>query len=234
MKLTKTVFKKWVGWIDKIRIDLTNLLNHEQIHDGFIEIVNANLKHVEANNGRYFCRFVRSCYGIQATVGIRRHIKANKDSISLVNLLEQVKICAPQMTYQFYLKIFPIRKTHLRWIWQEGTFKLLSNDGKSVSRTIINKDIVELKRLARKAEILADKAYAHLDRKGTKIKVTFQDLSKILDLYNKIACKYICFFTGGSYDTLKPTIQDYWQKIFTVPFETRKFESSDNFELNRF
>ena len=74
-------------------------------------------------------------------------------------------------------------------------------------------------------EDLVDQRIAHLDKQGYAENVTFQDIANSLDLFNKIACKYLALFTEAGYITLKPEIQYNWQKILTVPLDIRKFES---------
>ncbi len=218
MKYTKQTFKKWIRWIDQIKIDLMNLLNHQQIYNEFISVANKNLEHVKKYNGIYFCRFIMSCYGVSATVGIRRHIKSNLQSISLIRVLEQMKNCAKDFTYDSYLKVYPLKG----WVWQEATFRLLSKDGRLISSELIEDDIKKLKKLSKKAETLVDRVYAHLDRRGTRVKLTFEELEKTLEAYNQIACKYICFLTGTHNSTLQPTIQDNWQDIFTVALNPKQ------------
>jgi len=108
MKLDKKTFDKWVEWTEKIESDLIAIIHNQQIHNYFINIVNANFKHIESHGGLAFCDFVRQCYGVQAALGIRRHSKTDDDSISLMRLLEQIKQCANQFTYDFYLERYPI------------------------------------------------------------------------------------------------------------------------------
>ena len=67
-----------------------------------------------------------------------------------------------------------------------------------------------------------DKAFAHLDKAGAKSEITFGDLEEAIQSFDKIACKYITFLTSKGYVSLKPTIQNDWMRIFTVPFDIRK------------
>lgn len=221
MKLDLTTFEKWKKWCEEIKNDLMQLVNYKQIHDYFVEIVNANLDHIKTNEGVLFCDFVRKCYGVQAAVGIRRHIKSDDDSISLIKLLEQIKKCAKQFTYDFYLQCYPINGHE----WQRSTFSNFSDDGNVISEQEIENDIQQLKNLGEKVVTLVDRGIAHLDKRGSPRDVTYKDLDDSLDLFNSIACKYITLLTSAGYMSLRPTIQFDWQKIFTVPLDIRKFES---------
>ena len=87
MKLDKKAFQIWSEWIEKIKSDLSIIIDRQQIYDYFHAVVNSNLDHIKNHNGMLFCKFINDCYFIQAALAIRRHIKDNEDSISLMKLL---------------------------------------------------------------------------------------------------------------------------------------------------
>jgi hypothetical protein len=219
-KLTKETFERWRGWTEKIRDDLQGIVNYHQVYEYFIEMVNANLQHVQENHGRLFCDFVRKCYGVHAATGIRRHVKTDKDSISLMKLLDQLQKSASQFTYEFYLQQFPLEKD--KWEWQKSTFAGFSENGKCLSLKIISEDTETIKGIAGKVSDFTDRAIAHLDQRGIEETITYDDLANSIGLFNQTACKYIALVTGDRYTTLKPTILDDWAKIFTVPLDIRK------------
>jgi hypothetical protein len=169
MKLDDNTFDKWVQWLEKIELDVYIMVNNQQIYNYFINVVNANIEHIEANEGRPFCDFVRQCYGVQAATAIRRHIKVDGDSISLMQLLKQMKQCASQFTYDFYLKRYPV--INGREV-QKFKFQEFSDDGKIISEHKIDNDIQELEKIGRKAAELVDRIIAHLDKRGLKEQVT--------------------------------------------------------------
>jgi len=87
MKLDEEVFKKWISWSDDIKKDIKKMVNNQKIFLGFSEVAQANWEHIKQNNGVRFCYFIRTCYEVQAAMGIRRHLKTNPDSISLLRLI---------------------------------------------------------------------------------------------------------------------------------------------------
>jgi len=107
MRLDNKTFQKWKEWAEIIKSDLQNIVDRQQIYRSFVEVFNANLDHIIANDGEIFCDFIRTCYGVQAAVGIRRHIKSDIQSITLMRLLEQIRKCVTPFTYDFYLKCYP-------------------------------------------------------------------------------------------------------------------------------
>lgn len=227
MRLDKKEFDKWVNWIEMIRKDLTQMINDKQIYTGFIETVRNNMDHIERNKGKLFCSFVRRSYAIQTAVGVRRHIRINDDSISLMRLLEQMKKCASQFTFDFYLGCYSDVKDKENLL--KLTFKNFSKDGKIISESIIDDDINELKGIGNKVGNIVDKVYAHLDKRGSNEEVTYDELSELLVSFDKITCKYLALLTFKGYHTIKPTIQYNWEKIFSVPLDIRKTERYEVF-----
>lgn len=218
-KLDKSIFQNWLSDIDVIRKDLQDVLNYQQICKYFEDIVNANLDHIRANKGKTFCNFIRKCYAITAATCIRRHAMFEKDSISLMRLLYQIKNCASQFTYVFYLEVYPLNSNEP--IWQKLTFSNFSNDGKIISEDLIERDMDEIKTITKKVSDFVDRFIAHLDRRGLDEKITYGELDVSLDLFNKIACKYLALVSGAGYVTLTPGIPFDWDNIFRVPLDIR-------------
>lgn len=220
MKLNKNTFDKWVQWLEKIESDIYDIVNNQQIYKYFINVVNANITHINANEGSLFCDFVRQCYGVQAASAIRRHVKEGDESISLMRLLKQMKQCASQFTYDFYLECYPVINGHEV---QKSKFQEFSDDGKIISEDKIDDDIEELEKIGKVADFV-DRRIAHLDKRGLKELVTYNDLEESINILNKMTCKYIRLITNAvaEYSSLEATIQWDWEKIFSVPFDIRK------------
>jgi hypothetical protein len=181
MKLDDNTFDKWVQWLEKIESDVYTMVNNQQIYKYFFSVVNANIEHIMANEGSLFCDFVRQCYGVQAAMGIRRHIKGDGRSISLMRLLKQMKQCASQFTYDFYLKYYPVINGEEV---QKFKFQEFSDDGKIISEHKIDNDIQELEKIAPKVPDLVDRIIAHLDKRGLKGQVTYNDIEESINILN--------------------------------------------------
>jgi hypothetical protein len=221
-KLNDSTFQKWVRWLEKIEEDVSAMVNNQQIYKFFIDVVNANIKHINLNEGSLFCDFVRQCYGVQAATAIRRHIKAkHDDSISLMRLLKEMKHYASQFTYDFYLKQYPVINGQEV---QKSKFQEFSDGGIIISEQKIDNDIQELEKLSRNITDLVDRRIAHLDRRSLKELVTYNDIEKSINTLNKMTCKYIRFIYNAvaEFSSLEATIQWDWEKIFSVPLDIRK------------
>ena len=69
-------FRKWQEWVRRIKIDVQNRLVHpRQLFRGFVETVNANVRHIAEHDGDVFVRFVQRCYVSHTVMAIRSHVK---------------------------------------------------------------------------------------------------------------------------------------------------------------
>src|SRR5437588_10028416 len=119
-----------------------------------------------AHHGGYFWDFVARSYVARSAIGVRRHVKRDDGSVSLVQILSQMKDCAPQLTFDFYLQQFP-RNDADDFFWQKPTFKLVSENGVVASGQIIASDIEKLKLLTVQVETFVDKSSRTWTAKGS-------------------------------------------------------------------
>lgn len=215
MHLDASVWERWAGWIEKVRIDLKSALVDRIVFRRFNDIVRDNQAWIAKHYGARFCQFVARGYVANVAAAVRRHSRSQRDAITLTGILEQMEKCAPQLTFDFFLKRFPGGgDDHFT---QRATFKYVSQDSRVASQAVIRHDIEELQRLTARVEAFVDKEVAHLDRKGLATPATFNDLDDALDALDRMACKYLTLLTGPYRDTLAGPIQEPWEEIFTAP-----------------
>jgi hypothetical protein len=227
MKLDSTAFEKWEKWGKMIHDDLCHRLIHpRQLFRGFNEMAKANAEHIVRYGGGHFFDFVAQGYITQVAMTIRRHSK-DDSTISFMRVLEQVKTCAPQFTYEIYLRQHPINPDYGEW--QKPTFAHFSDDGMVVSVTKVDADIVVLKTLTASVVELCDRELAHLDKRGYSGTVTFGEVEACIDAFDKLVSKYFKLITQSmtGYSTLEATILADWEDIFTVPMDLRNSTRRD-------
>ena len=196
--------------------DLQILINHHQIYESFMEVVQRNHEHIGENNGAVFCDFVRRCYGVQAAVGIRRHLREN-DKGSFVRMLKQVSSCADQFTLEFYKEQFPLEDGEGEW--REPTFQKYRGTGNAIDRQIIDGDVAELTRLGEQIGTFVDRRLAHQDPRGCDVEVTYKDLDTAIGNFNRVYCGYAPLLNGNSVRTLACSILFDWKKVFREPLD---------------
>jgi hypothetical protein len=103
----------------------------------------------------------------------------------------------------------------------KGTVSQLFPDGAMIARDLIANDIKAAEDLGKELEDFVDRQLAHLDKRGCTSKPTYDDLHKMIELFDDLACKYLELITGGSALSLKREIQFDWKEIFRVPLDVR-------------
>lgn len=226
MKLTEAEFDKWKDWCGQIGKDLMRLQNYQQHHDCFIEVVNANLNHIESHQGRPFVDFVRDCYGFQAAVGVRRQSKSGCDNVSLMKLLEQINKCSKQFMYSFYRERHLIEGNEKRkQLFSKFTVDGRITDNSLISISAIEEDIDTLRDRTAKMCLIVDRGIAHWDSRGLPTSVTYNDINDSLKLLCEIASKYMELILCDTPIILIATDpkaeRKNWNPMFKVPFDLR-------------
>jgi len=125
-------------------------------------------------------------------MGVRRHLKSQNGSISLLGLLEDLKdncICEAGNLFQ------------------------------AIGKEEIEKDILELKNISEKIEEFADKRIAHLDKREMDSLPTFGDLHDCMDKMKDLVKKYLLKINGVGYIDIEPAMQYDFEEIFTKPWK---------------
>jgi hypothetical protein len=221
MKLDSATFEKWEKWAKRIHDDVCQrLIQPRKFFRHFNEMAKANSEHIVKHGGAAFFNFVAQGYLTQVAMTIRRHSKNDK-TISFMRALEQVRACAPQFTYEVYLKQHPVDPEYVEW--QKPAFAKFSDDGLVVSAVKVDADIASLKALTANVVGLCDKEFAHLDKDGYSGTVTFGQMETCINAFDQLVCKYFKLISQSmtGYSTLEATVLADWQNIFTVPMDLK-------------
>lgn len=81
---------------------------------------------------------------------------------------------------------------------------------------MIENDIKELMELASSCEDFADKVVAHRDKTPPKTLPKFKEVDQVIDRLDNLYIKYHLLIHAEYIDTLLPTYQGDWQKIFDI------------------
>jgi hypothetical protein len=201
--------EKWLRWLDVIHDDVQQLVVHKQIFWEVGDIVNANEK-IQVHSAFY--DFIGNSHAAFVAMGVRRHVKVNKDSISFRRLLEEIKDAPHVLSRDYYRSLY---KGKVVGDLADNDFDKFSGPGKDhIDRNIIDTDLCEMSRIAKKVEDLTDKRIAHYDKRKIKEPPTFKDLDASVEFLDSLYCKYNFVLRASSLDTLMPTFQYNWKEIF--------------------
>jgi hypothetical protein len=216
VRLTKAEWAKWQEWTHKIVDDLSPVVEDQDTAIKFDEIVHDNYEWILEHEGLWFCDFVRRSHVVAALLAIRRHLDIDGDAVSVLRLLQQLSMCAEQLTYDFYIEQFPLN-TADEDAWQRFTFNAFAKDGETLDRTLVEEDIRKTEDMATRCRDLTTRTLAHLDKRGFSETVTYHEVRKVIDHFNDLVCKYLPLINGSGYSSLLGVKVYNWMRVFKHP-----------------
>lgn len=211
----KTI-EKWKNWLKRIKVEAQNLVMYRSMFKDVIEIINAN---TELHEDNHFYRYMNDSHIALIVMGLRRQIKNDKQSISLVRLLTEISEAPHLMSRENYTELYS--DSSIAFLADEHFDLFCENpNDQHVSKKMVLSDIQDFKESTELVESYADRFIAHSDKRGSKKLPTFEDIDNCLKILDKIYCKYNVLFYAQSMDSLNPTFQYHWKKIFEIAWIT--------------
>lgn len=197
-----------------------------------------------ASSFNVFTNLVLQGYVAFIAMGIRRHIKSNDNSISLLGLLEKIKKNSKYISKSYFISlshwenarasghmvneeklsdeekkaIDDRAKDEIKKICKERAEKeweeLIEGSDESLPPEVIEEDICELECSAKNIEYFADKYIAHLDKNRKPPDLTLKKIDKSLSKIEEIYQKYAKLLTGSFLSSLESVPQFNDKKFF--------------------
>ena len=150
----------WIAWLEEVERHVTEIMGDRDIFQKVMKVVRANPKSHDPSD---FLEWFSRHYSHSLVLSIRRQRDQNSQSVSLANLLRDMRNNAPLITRSWYLDQYP---EDMR---ADGTavkyFDKWSGPGKNhVNPAIMKKHLAELKRACSRVKQFVDKRIAHLKR----------------------------------------------------------------------
>ena len=212
----EVIFDKWDSWLDIIRNEILLLSCNRYF---FYEVHN-NIPRSNPNIQKpsLFWTYLKITYEHSQNIIIRRQIKADKDSISIMRLISQIIDYPTILSRERYLNL--IRNNSINRTVLNDQFNRFAGKGKY--RDYVNPDIFKndrrsLKEISFKSEKYADQRVAHFDSNPNFIYPTYGEMDTCINFLEELISIYFLIFRAGPIDVL-PTIDSDWKKIFTVPW----------------
>jgi polyhydroxyalkanoate synthesis regulator phasin len=220
MKADEATWAKWQGWTRTIEAELQRVLFDQLLFDDFRGVCEQNGDWIDEHQGDFFTGLVKRSYAASAFMAIRRQLKTNDQSVSLLRLLSELAAQSHQLTLDRF-KELQGEGNNKAFDWRKDALEKLADDQNKnvVSRARVESDIAEIKALTKQVEEIADRVVAHHDPRGSEANVSFDDLHTSIEALDRIVHKYIVFFIGSywSGETLRPNVIDTRRNIFDVP-----------------
>lgn len=206
--------EKWGRWIGAIHNDLVSSATSRQIYEETKRIIIDNP--VLANGSTVFFDYLVRWYVDSAVMGLRRHVKIDRESISLAGLLQDIADNPTLLsrTHFVFLSNRPEMHPYLNC-----TFDKYAGEGAAyVSSEAVRQEMDEFCNRSKRCETYADRVVAHLDKRAVTDLPTFQEFYDAVDFAETLPKKYTLLIQGSSLRSVAAVIQEPWKAIFRVPW----------------
>ena len=217
------LFEKWNQWIEIIHNDLRGLLLNRYIYKETQAIVRANPAiHIAS----IFYEWLAVQYTTTASVGIRRQMDRDNDSISLWRLLNAIKSNPQVLSRERFVRFFAEYNEDL--IIEVGgqavnfgpnNIGSLQYDGlvgegqPCIPTTQIDSQIAELESKAATIKRYTNKRIAHFDHAEIHDLPPYGDLDDCLDYMEQLLKRYQVLLTGSHHVSIVPTFLFDWKEV---------------------
>lgn len=206
--------EKWRRWLKPIYNDIVSLLMNRDTFWGIQEIIKSNVYSKIETRGHVY-EYIGHTYVAYMAMGIRRQIKQDKDSISLLRLLTEIKENPQILSREYYVGLY---KGSNVAEFAGDFFDPLSGKYKAhISPDMVGSDIEKLREIVSKVEAFADRRIAHHDTREPDLP-RFKDMDESLGALEEMYKKYHSALTAECIANLTPTVSYDWTEIFTVPW----------------
>ncbi len=202
-------FKKWDMWLGKIHEDVENQLISRYIFWEVQSIIDANPRIQQPSA---FYGWMGTVYAATGAAGVRRQLDLDKQSISLIRLLEEIINRPGVLSRKRFVALWLFKDPSLErsaHLW----FDELVGPGKpQIDPSVVEAEVKELRNKAKILERFATKRVAHLDKNPPKRLPTYEELDACLDYMEILLKKYVMLLRAERYDL--PVWVTDWKAVF--------------------
>jgi len=205
--------KKWLGWLDIIKGEVSELMVAKHIFHEVHKLIDANPKLHQPSS---FYDYLSRTYISHAVIGLRRQVKCDPQSVSLARLLNEMMETPQTFTRQYYVGLY--KGSTVEHFANHDFEKYADPGAPNIDPTRVATDLTALRESLRRCEDFADKRIAHRDKREPKELPTFNEVDSCIDLLDSLYVKYFLLFHASHMDSLLPVWQYDWKSIFRVPW----------------
>lgn len=214
MPRTDPKLEKWIQWLETIQHEVTQLVVSKNIFWSVQGLIKQNAKMQKPSE---FYWYLGDTYIAYAVMGVRRQIKNDPNSISLVRLLSEIIQEPGKISRDYHRSLYASPgKRH----YADSHFDKLCHAAGDphVSVQMVQKGLDDLKRTAKTCEDFADKRVAHRDTRTPQSLPKFKELDEAIDFLQNLCLKYRLVVLADCLTTLQPTYSYDWEEIFDYPW----------------
>lgn len=205
--------EKWLRWLAVIKLQIQDLVMTKHTFHEVQKMIREN-ETLQTSNSFY--KYLTITYVSHVVMGVRRQIKHDPQSVSFVQLLEELAATPQVLTRSYYTGLYVGSGVE---DLADGDFNRFAEPGAAhIDAGLVLTDMAELKDVTAKCEDFADKRLAHHDKRDPKQLPTYNDIDAAIDLLDQLYCRYALMLEAQAPDTLLPTWQYDWKEIFRTPW----------------
>lgn len=208
-------FEKWEKWLEKIRLEVMDLVRNKHIFWKLGDIVRNNPDIQKPNS---FYKFVGDTYFAYCVIGVRRQIRPQKDSISFAGLLQEMVempcVLSRERFVTMYEKGAECEANH-------DFSQFAQENSEHIDPNMVQQDLDKLNELSSPViELFADRRIAHFDKRSMSVEdvPSFGELDACIDFLMELTKRYWLLFKATDIDLLVMPIVDNWEEIFRHPW----------------
>lgn len=214
---------KWQREIHRIQNAATRVLDYRRWNRVYEQIVAANSL---LRPGIPVLDYFRNIYGDYAVMAIRRLCRPQKDSVSLLGLLNDLEENASLITRAWTQELYH-QPTPGGTVYPDDFANMLADSGfgpfadatgDSLDPAIVHADIERLESAAKEILSHSDRVVAHDDRRGPEVEANFDHLNTAIDAIEEITKRYILLLTGASMLSMTPIDTTNALSVFKFPW----------------
>ena len=228
--------EKWLSWMETIHDEILTLVQDANMFWEVQDIIRGNPSLQKPNA---FYSYLSRTYLSHALAGLHRQIKSDKERISFVGLLDEIAKNPEVLSRDYFDSpslssdgpdLEHVEKTALEEVGlvdsSERNTIIKGDDfapyadpsGEHICPQMVKDHLTRLKSAIETQGEFIDKRIAHSDKRKPKIVPTFGELDDCIKLLDQTYVTYHFLFYAESIDTLMPTYQYKWKRIFCEPW----------------
>ncbi|HXH12608.1 MAG TPA: hypothetical protein VNP04_22925 [Alphaproteobacteria bacterium] len=208
----KEKLDKWNHWLDEVYADMRHQAGSRTVFKETEEIIKANPNFPKDND---FLDYLRQWYVDSTVMGLRRQLKVDSHSVSLVRLLDEIATNAELLSRQRFVDLYP---QNMKNRANKEFDKYAGASAAYVPAEGVRADIDQLKSLAKRCEEYADRLVAHRDKRGVPDPPSYKELDEAIDFMETLLKKYYLLLRGEYLASVRPKFINPWQRIFEIPW----------------
>jgi AbiU2 len=210
-------FKKWGDWIMVIYENLRNADLSRRIHNEIAAILQANPRLWRDNNSFYV--WMASNYEDSILMAVRRQVDADKQSISLARLLEEIIEYPHVLSRERFIGQVIGHNLPGSEDQVNGMFDHLAGSGANhINADAVRADLSNLQAHTASIKRYTNKRVVHFDAKGPKDSLTVLQVHDALDYLNALREKYMILLRAEKYEEPQLADEETWKDIFREPW----------------